>query len=66
MTICANCSQPIRLSTGPRWWHVDTGLERCAMEFFAIPSRHIREGVASASRAFQMDSERIPHGFQTE
>lgn len=33
---CANCSRPIRMSNG-RWWHPETGLERCAMEFWAIP-----------------------------
>lgn len=36
MKRCANCSRPIRMSNG-RWWHSETGLERCAMEFWAIP-----------------------------
>lgn len=33
---CGNCSQPIR-SDAQGWTHVETGLARCAMEFFAIP-----------------------------
>ena len=36
MKRCANCSRPIRMSNG-RWWHSETGVERCAMEFWAIP-----------------------------
>jgi hypothetical protein len=39
-TICANCSQPIAYAPARHaWYHLETGLDRCPMEFFAIPRR---------------------------